>query len=514
MAAARVLLVEDDPAFAGLLTADLAADAGEFALTVAGTLRHGLARFVEQPADAVLLDLNLPDSEGLATVRSVRRAVPRETPLLVLTGLDDVDMARAAMQEGAQDYLVKGRDDRAAIVRALRYAIERSNYRRRLMEAEEALRQSEAQLRQAHKMEAVGRLAGGIAHDFNNVLTAIFGYTDLILEDVGPGDRHRGDVLEIRRAAERAASLTRQLLAFSRKQVMMTRRLNLRQTVGNLQGFLSRLIGSDIELVIDGDPALGDVLADQGQIEQVLMNLAANARDAMPDGGRLSITLRNIDMSAEDANAFVGLHPGELVGITVTDTGHGIPESVRKNVFEPFFTTKAQGQGTGLGLAMVYGIVKQSGGWIYLDSTEGQGTTFTIFLPRLAPEDSQASAHAGPGRLILVVEDDDPIRHLTVQSLRRQGHRVIEARSREEALAAAAPASGIDVVVSDLRLPDGDGRDVVREIRRRLPGVRVLLMSGYGELAGRAGEEAVDPFLEKPFTPHALARAVQTLISA
>ena len=249
--------------------------------------------------------------------------------------------------------------------------------------AEEALRQSELQLRQAQKMEAVGRLAGGVAHDFNNVLTAIFGYADLLLDGFAAEDPRRGDVEEIKRAANRAAALTRQLLAFSRKQVMQPRRLNLNEVIQNIQKLLARLLGDEVELRIDPDPLLGDVKADPGQIEQVLMNLAANARDAMPDGGRVSIVTANQDLTPDDTNGLAGLVPGSFVSLTVSDTGHGIPEHVRPHIFEPFFTTKAQGKGTGLGLATVYGIVKQSGGWIYLDEAPGTGASFRIYLPRL-----------------------------------------------------------------------------------------------------------------------------------
>jgi PAS domain S-box-containing protein len=250
-------------------------------------------------------------------------------------------------------------------------------------QAEEALRNSEMQLRQAQKMEAVGRLAGGVAHDFNNVLTAIFGYADLLLDGFAPEDARRGDVEEIKRAANRAAALTRQLLAFSRKQVMQTRRLNLNDVIQNIETLLAKLVGDEIELSIAPDPLLGEVKADPGQIEQVLMNLAANARDAMPDGGRLSIFTANEDVHAATSPALVGIVSGRFVTLTVADTGQGIPEHVRAHIFEPFFTTKEQGKGTGLGLATVYGIVKQSGGWIYLGEAPGPGASFKVYLPRL-----------------------------------------------------------------------------------------------------------------------------------
>ena len=249
--------------------------------------------------------------------------------------------------------------------------------------AEEALRHSEVQLRQAQKMEAVGRLAGGVAHDFNNVLTAIFGYSDLLLDGLDNDDPRRADVEEIKRAANRAAALTRQLLAFSRKQVMQPRRVNLNEIIANIQTLLAKLVGDDIQLRVEADADLGDVRADPGQIEQVLMNLAANARDAMPEGGTLTISTANADLQEDDASALVGIETGTFVTLTVTDTGHGIPAHVRPHVFEPFFTTKEQGKGTGLGLATVYGIVKQSGGWIYLEETPEPGASFKVYLPKM-----------------------------------------------------------------------------------------------------------------------------------
>ena len=263
--------------------------------------------------------------------------------------------------------------------------------------SEEALRQSEAQLRQAQKMEAIGRLAGGVAHDFNNVLTAIFGYADLLMDSFEPQHPGRADVLEIRRAAERAANLTRQLLAFSRKQVLQPRRVNLNDVVASLETLLERLIGEDIQLETRLDESAGEVRADPGQIEQVLMNLAANARDAMPEGGRLVISTANVDISADAAREHPGFEAGQFVLLSVTDTGHGIPEDVRRHIFEPFFTTKEQGKGTGLGLATVYGIVKQSGGWIYIGSQLGNGTTFSIYLSRVdAAEEDRRPADRAP----------------------------------------------------------------------------------------------------------------------
>ena len=249
------------------------------------------------------------------------------------------------------------------------------------VKAEETLRSTEARLRQAHKMEAVGRLAGGIAHDFNNVLTAIYGYADLLLEAFDGDDPRRRDVEEIRRSAERAASLTRQLLAFSRQSMLQPQILDLNEVVGEVQRMLARLVGADIQLTFEAAADLWPVRADRNQIEQILLNLGGNARDAMPEGGSLAIRTGNRTMSAEAARELPGLVPGDYVTLSVADTGVGMPEDVCRHIFEPFFTTKEPGEGTGLGLATVYGIVKQSGGGVYVDSEERKGTTFTIYLP-------------------------------------------------------------------------------------------------------------------------------------
>jgi PAS domain S-box-containing protein len=253
------------------------------------------------------------------------------------------------------------------------------------LRAEELLRSTEAKLRQAHKMEAVGRLAGGIAHDFNNVLTAIYGYADLLLESLDRSDARRADVEEIRRSAERAAGLTRQLLAFSRQQVLQPQVLDLNAVVGDVHRLLTRILGTDIVVTFDPAPGLWLVCADRGQMEQVLVNLGGNARDAMPEGGALSIRTGNVTVSEEAAERLPGLAPGNYVTLSVSDTGHGMPEEVVRHIFEPFFTTKRHGEGTGLGLATVYGIVKQSGGSVFVETGEGRGTTFTIYLPPHAP---------------------------------------------------------------------------------------------------------------------------------
>ncbi|HVL67678.1 MAG TPA: ATP-binding protein [Vicinamibacterales bacterium] len=504
MAALRVLFVEDDDAYARLIAREV--QRPDLRLERVATVKAARERLQQEAVDAVLLDLNLPETSGLATLEAMH-AVATNTAIVVLTSTADEQMAVLAMQHGAQDYLLKHEVDGSTILRAVRHARERAAYQRalrhsearfralvehgydvitlldaaghvlfdsrsvlqvmgfapeerhgRLMDqflhpddvatvreqfarclahpdevvraeyrflhkdgswrwgeavgvnrlsdpavqaivvnhrdvtqrklAELALGRSEEQLRQAQKLEAVGRLAGGIAHDFNNVLTAIFGYADLLLDQFTEGDPRRRDVEEIRHSAERAASLTRQLLAFSRKQVMQPRIVSLNDVIRSVERLLKRLMGEDIQLVLELDADLVPVLADPGQLEQVLMNLAANARDAMPEGGRVLIRTSTRHVVAASP-APPDLQPGTYAVLTVTDTGVGVPSSVRDRVFEPFFTTKEVGKGTGLGLSTVYGIVTQSGGKVYLETDEGQGTTFAVYLPRaLAPTSS------------------------------------------------------------------------------------------------------------------------------
>ncbi len=513
----RVLFVEADSAYAQAVRDQAREHTDEFEIVAVGSLAEAEANIREQLPDAVISELQLPDSQGLATITRLRAALRRETPIIVLSREDDRSLVPEAIDAGAQDYLRKDRADGESVIHALRAAIQRSSIRVRLMDSERQLRASEArkaavldsafdavvvmsaggtilemnpaaermfgytrdeavgrdlaalfvpedlraqhraalarhdpsapsrivghrveldairsngerfpielsvsrvdtgddvvftgwirdlterrsadqklelseaQLRQAQKMEAVGRLAGGVAHDFNNVLTAIFGYADLLIDSFEPHHPGRADLLEIKRAAERAANLTRQLLAFSRKQVLQPRRVNLNTVVGNMEQLVRRLVGDDIELRIDLRASPDEVRADPGQIEQVLMNLAANARDAMPRGGELRISTTNERIDAAAARDRAGFVPGDFVCLNVTDTGEGISEEVRRHIFEPFFTTKEQGKGTGLGLATVYGIVKQSGGWIYVTSAPGTGATFSIYLSRAAPTSS------------------------------------------------------------------------------------------------------------------------------
>ncbi len=382
--------------------------------------------------------------------------------------------------------------------------------------------QLEQQLRQAQKMEAVGRLAGGIAHDFNNILTAITGYADLLLEDLGATDPRRQDADEIHKAADRAAGLTRQLLAFSRQQVLQPTVLEVNKLVSDLEKMLRRLLGEDVALTTQLAPTTGRVKADPGQLEQVIMNLAVNARDAMPNGGKLTLETGNVDLDESYATDHYPARAGPFVMLAVSDTGTGMSEATQAHMFEPFFTTKEKGKGTGLGLATVYGIVKQSGGFIWVYSEVGHGTTFKLYLPRVqelaerASQPAQTPARAARGtETVLVVEDEAPVRSVARQVLERHGYTVLEAPSAEAALDIATRYSGaIHLLLTDVVMPGLNGRELATRLADLRPDARVIFMSGYTDDAvTRHGVlEPGSAYVQKPFTPDAIARKVREVL--
>ena len=393
--------------------------------------------------------------------------------------------------------------------------------RRLLLEARRAydeLAATQGQLEQAQKMDAIGRLAGGVAHDFNNLLTVILGRSEILLRQLKPEDSmHRGIEL-IRRTAGRAADLTRQLLAFGRKQVLEPIVLDLSAVTMDMKDMLGRLIGEDIALLTMPTPGLGRVKADRGQIEQVIMNLAVNARDAMPQGGRLILEAANADLDDEFVRRHVGARPGPHVVLAVSDTGTGIPREIQPHIFEPFFTTKDQGKGTGLGLATVYGIVKQSGGYVQVNSEPGQGTTFLIYLPRLDDATVTVDRGARPvtaaagSETILLVEDEEEVRELARDILRANGYTVLEARNGNEALLISERHQGpLDLLLTDVVMPRMSGRELAERLAPVRPVVSVLYMSGYTDDAviQHGVYSSGTAFLQKPFTPAALIQRVR-----
>lgn len=383
------------------------------------------------------------------------------------------------------------------------------------------LKTLEAQFVQSQKMQAVGQLAGGVAHDFNNLLTAIAGHTDLLLHRHDQGDADYADLNQIRQNANRAAALVRQLLAFSRKQTLRPKVVNLVDALGEISHLLNRLLGEKVTLRIAHASDVNVVKVDERQFEQVIMNLVVNARDAMPDGGVVTIATLNTRIEAETRRGRAVMPRGDYVRIDVADTGVGIPRDRIDQIFEPFYTTKKQGEGTGLGLSTVYGIVKQTGGFIFVDSAPGHGATFSIYLPRHVPTAADAppkpKAPAPPPDLtgagvVLLIEDEAPVRAFAARALRLRGYEVFEAASAEEALTMLdAPDFEVDVIVSDVVMPGMDGPSCVREARKKRPGVRVVFVSGYAEDALKRGMEGLENclFLPKPFSLNELTAKIK-----
>ena len=392
-------------------------------------------------------------------------------------------------------------------------------------ETRERLTIVEEQLRQSQKMEAVGRLAGGVAHDFNNLLTAISGYSDLLLHRLPHYSTLRRDVEEIRKAGDRAAALTRQLLAFSRRQVLQPKVLDLNTVVTKMGRMLRSLVGENIVLSIDLSPSLSRVKADPGQIEQVIVNLVVNSRDAMPDGGRITIATADADLSSAYAAAHPEVVPGPYVLLSVTDTGQGMSDDAQAHLFEPFFTTKERGKGTGLGLPTVYGIVQQSGGHIRVNSAAEHGSTFLVYLPRVeAPQDGATGTdrpllpHPSPGtETVLLAEDEEVVRRLAREILSGNGYTVLEAGNGREALLLSEAHRGeIHLLLTDVVMPKMSGRELGERIRLHRPDLRILYMSGYTDDSILRHGVLLDgiPFLQKPFTAEVLARKVREVLDS
>jgi len=390
-------------------------------------------------------------------------------------------------------------------------------------QAEQKLRESEAKFLQAQKMEAVGRLAGGVAHDFNNILTAIYGYSEVILTKVPQDHRAYYCASEIRKAAERAAALTQQLLAFSRKQTLRLQVVSLNELIQNLRKMLERLIGEDVELKTALADWLWPVKVDPNRIGQVLMNLAVNARDAMPRGGKLLLETQNLRVGENYVQQHPGTAAGEYVMLAVSDTGTGMDKETQSRLFEPFFTTKELGKGTGLGLATVYGIVKQCGGNIWVYSEPGKGTTFKIYLPR-AQEEAVAlkATTAGPSieqvggkETFLLVEDDEAVRNLMTTVLEEKGYKVLAAGDGEEALHLFGDYSGpVDLLITDMVMPKINGREMAEKMNQKRPGLKVLYMSGYTSnvIAHQNVLDSGVEFIEKPVTVEALLRKIREML--
>jgi signal transduction histidine kinase len=472
--------------------------------------------------DVVVSDYSLPQFDAISALRALHER-DLDLVFIVVSGTIDEESAVSILKAGAHDFVTKQNLARLgpAVRRELQDARDRAARRAAqlaLQEAQEALRASEEQLRQAQKMEAVGQLAGGIAHDFNNLLTAILGYTDLALGQVESDSEVAADLQKISKAGERARGLTAQLLAFSRKQVLQPRVVDLNTVVAEVEGMLRRVIVEDIRFEIAVEPGLEPVYADPGQLHHVLLNLAINARDAMPRGGVLRITTANVMAVVGEPGLNSTDNPQRCVALTVSDTGCGMTAHVRARIFEPFFTTKSPGKGTGLGLSMVYGVVTESGGRISVESDPDRGTTFTIHLPvsEQASEVDTTAADAQPQarstETILLVEDEPSIRELVRKVLARDGYDVLEAMDVQHALEIAQchPAQ-IHLLLSDIVMPELSGPDLAQRVVNYRRDVRVLYMSGFASRVER-GVGLLSTgvsLLEKPFTPERLVASVR-----
>ena len=632
----QVLLVEDNPTDA-LLARESLSSRDEFHVAVSSRLQDAVRVLERDTIDGVLLDLGLPDSQGISTLERMRDAA--ECPIVVLTGNENEEVGIQALHFGAQDYLVKRDVIGVEVSRAVRFAIERNRLARALRDSEERHRrllevmpdavfvntdnrvtyanpafarligakspdelvgrypldfikpeyhevihsrlsqlhtgeltvlppledelirfdgavvpvevvaavishqglrsilvmlhdlrrrkeleadrkQLEDQLRQSQKMEAIGRLAGGVAHDFNNLLTVIAGYSEILLGMPEATEVIREPVQAIAEAGERAASLTRQLLAFSRQSMLQPKVLDLNSVVSDTAKLIGRLIGEDIRLRTVFASDLRRVKVDPGQLDQVLINLAVNARDAMPKGGSLTIETSNTEFVDEHSASQLGCRVGKYVQLAMTDNGCGMPPEVRQRIFEPFFTTKSVGKGTGLGLSMVLGIVQQSGGTIHVYSELDRGTTFKIYLPAVE-ENVTPQAISGNGlelqgsETVLLVEDEAVVRGLALASLKMRGYRVLTAIDGLDALRVAAEHDGpIDLLLTDVVMPNLGGPELAAKIKERYPEIKIIYTSGYtDDTVIRHGLLSAEvSFVQKPYTPQVLAKKVrQTL---
>ncbi len=509
----RVLIVEDNEDDLQFLLRELRRGGFEATFERVETAEGMRSALEGREWDLVVSDYSMPQFSAPAALELLR-ATGIDVPFIIVSGTIGEEIAVAALKAGAHDFLSKSHLARLlpAVERELREAKRRREHR-----------QLETQFLQSQKMEAVGQLAGGIAHDFNNLLTIITGYSQLILDRLSSGDGLREKVEEIKKAADRAASLTRQLLAFSRRQVLQPQVVDLSHVVANLDKMLRRLIGEDIDLVALCPPGVGRVKVDPGQIEQVILNLAVNARDAMPQGGKLTIETANVELDESYAGNHVAVKTGPYVMLAVSDTGHGMDRETQARIFEPFFTTKEQGKGTGLGLSTVYGIVKQSGGNVWVYSEPGKGATFKIYLPRVVeapqPKFEVKPPEAGlrGTETILLVEDEAAVRLLVRGTLEQNGYDVLDAGSGAEALVMANERKQpIHLLVTDVVMPGMSGREAAQQVTLAHPETRVLYMSGYTDDAVvRHGVlESSAAFVQKPFTPDSLLRKIREVLDA
>jgi two-component system cell cycle sensor histidine kinase/response regulator CckA len=505
-----VLVVDDEEQNRTLLRDPLEARGYEVEEAENGLL--ALQKIAARPPDVILLDLMMPKMDGFEVCRRLKKdPKTAHIPILIVTALSERGDRLMGIQAGANDFLNKPIDIQDVILR-VGNAVYAKHLHDQLLE----------QFIQAQKMEVVGQLASGLAHDFNNILAVIMGYSDLIMSDLDPGSPLQKYTEEIRHASERAAGLTRQLLVFSRKPTVQPVVLDLNDAVQDLDKMLRRLIGENIEMTMVPGKQTGRVKADSGHVGQVLMNLVVNARDAMPNGGKLTIATNNVTLDENYAHTHPGAIPGDYVMLSVSDTGTGMTDEVKARLFEAFFTTKPKGKGTGLGLATCQTIVQQSGGHIGVYSEIGKGTTFKIYFPRVEQplDDAARTVQTGPlprgTETLLVVEDEPSVRHLTRGVLETQGYEVLSASNGQDALHVAREHKGspIRLVVTDVIMPLMGGEVMAEWLKTTYPDLKILFTSGYTDdaITHHGVLDAGVEFLAKPYTPAILARKVRELL--
>jgi len=513
----RVLIVEDLPTDAELAQREITKALGCCEFRRVENREEYLSALSTFEPELIVSDFQLPQFNGLTALRLALEHCP-DVPFIVVTGSMNEDTAVECMKAGAWDYVIKEHLKRLSS--AIQSAMERQRVSEERKRAQAERARLEEQLRMSQKMEAIGSLAGGVAHDFNNLLSVILNYASFAQED--EGDQLRDDLLQVKQAAERAATLTRQLLAFSRKQLMQPEALDLNRIASGLETMLRRILGEDIEFRQVLAPDLGVVRADPGQIEQVLMNLVVNARDAMPQGGELTVETSNVEIDEAFAARQVAMKTGSYVQLAVTDTGCGMDQPTIDRIFEPFFTTKDQGKGTGLGLSTVYGIVTQSGGNILVHSEPGKGTTFKIYLPQ-DPSAIVGSAMRPPTstvqykgtETILVVEDEDALREVARRILESAGYCVVTARDGEEAIALCVRHSlVIHLLLTDVVMPRMSGKVLAERLAKVRPSLPVIYMSGYTDdaIVHHGALDIETHFVGKPFTVEVLTSKVREVL--
>jgi signal transduction histidine kinase len=514
----NLLMLEDEPLDAELTIKALEEAGFDCCWDRVDTQEDFISRLDTGKYDLILSDYNLPNFDGLSALKVSLERKP-DIPFILISGAIGEETAIESLKTGATDYVLKDRLSRLAPV--VERALQEKEESKRRKQAEEEKAALQEQLLQSQKMEAIGQLAGGIAHDFNNLLTVIQGYSEIALISLKQTDPLRDTILRINQAAIKAGNLTQQLLAFSRRQVLEMKVVDLNETIRELNNMLRRVIGEDIELITALEKNLWHTKVDPRQIDQVIINLAVNAKDAMPNGGKLTIETTNVHVDRSYAYDHAGILPGLYVMLSVSDTGTGISPEIKDRIFEPFFTTKEKGKGTGLGLSTIYGIINQCGGSILIYSEPGQGTTFKIYLSRASEARDELKKETNLTRFprgnetILVVEDDTAARRLTAEILNMQGYLVLEASDGNEALNIAKTYdANIQLVLTDVVMPQMSGREMADRLRMLRTDIKVLFMSGYTNdtIVHHGILDKGLFYIQKPFTVDGLSKKIREVL--